>query len=270
LYEDLEYSRALKRAGQSLKQPHQDPAQLVILYRIQGLCLSALGRTEQALVSFRSLLSIDPSFRLSQDVSPKLAAPFYQAVAMSREQEGILLTHTAPEAGTELAGLLFKAKLESDPLKMVKKIRFRFRTSADPKEKQMVAKVKGPRVVAMKLPARLEARQIKYYFEALNRYGAVLYRLGSSSQPMNLEAKPKMPEPRAVLAAGVSRAPESPPQAVRIPPRRHDSDEQESWYQTWWFWSAVGLAAAGLTTAVVLAADTGDSGQPVDYGVRVR
>ena len=37
------------------------------------------------------LLAIDPAFRLSEDISPKLAAPFYQAVAMLRTQKPLVL-----------------------------------------------------------------------------------------------------------------------------------------------------------------------------------
>lgn len=270
LYRALEYTKALQAAQAALKLPIQEPAELVSIYRIQGLCQSALGKHERALESFRELLSIDPSFRMSPDVSPKLAAPFFQALAMSREQAGIRLSHPSPEAGASLGGLILRATLESDPFALVKTIRLRFRPDAEAREKQMVARVEDLKTVAMKLPADLQARKLSYYFEAVNQHGAVLHRLGSRSQPRILEAKPLRvaapvpvrPQPERVVAATA--------QVAVHQPDRDETRSPAAWYQTWWFWSAVGAAVAGVTTAAILASGSGDGNQPVDYGVRIR
>jgi len=270
LYRALEYAQALQAAQAALKLPIQEPAELVSIYRIQGLCQSALGKHEQALESFRQLLSIDPSFRLSPDMSPKLAAPFFQALAMSREQEGIQLSHTAPEVGASLGGLILKATLESDPFALVKTIRLRFRLDGESREKQMVARMGELKTVAMKLPDDLQARQLSYYFEAVNQHGAVLHRLGSRSQPRVLQAKPLQVAAPVLAKPQPERVVDDTAKAVAHQPDRDDSRSPTPWYQTWWFWSAVGATVAGVTTAAILASGSGDGSQPVDYGVRIR
>ena len=93
LFEDMEYAKAHKAAERVLASALSGPAELVAAYRIQGLCLSMAGKTAEALLAFRRLLSIDPGFELSQNLSPKLTAPFYQAVAMSKNFKPIALAH---------------------------------------------------------------------------------------------------------------------------------------------------------------------------------
>lgn len=285
LFGKMRYVKALKVADLALEDPKNGPLDLVAVYRIKGLCQSALGKTKKALDTFRKLLAIDPSFRLSREISPKLAAPFYQAVAMVQGSDHIALAHEPPEPPASLQGLHLNAKLQANPFGMVKTIRFRFRLDTGEKERMIVTKIGGPNALEAKilLPAGLKADKIMYFFEAANEFEGTLARAGSYNKPFRLEAKPapkppvapapavvvkKKPLPKIVLPV------KTPEPIVPPPPKRPDvKDDKENgqaaaWYQTWWFWTAVGAVVAGAATGIVLATTGGEVGGGV-YKIRV-
>lgn len=269
LLDIMEYKKALKAADRVLKSPDSGPHELVAAYRIKGLSLSALGKATRSLAAFRKLLAIDPNFRLSDDLSPKVAAPFYQAVAMLRTQKALVLKHHPPSPPAALAGSTLKISLKSDPLRMVKAIELRFSTNLDDKERKMVARIKRPKTVAMKLPAGFTAGEIQYYFRATNRYGGTLAYVGTKQKPFVLEAEKVEPPQRVVL----SPEPELVPPPEPIPPVASLSQEEEEpaapWYKTWWFWTAAGVATAMIVGGVILAADSGVAVGSADYGIRI-
>ena len=266
LLDIMEYKKALKAADRVLKSPDSGPYELVAAYRIKGLSLSALGKANRSLTAFRKLLAIDPSFRLSEDLSPKLAAPFYQAVAMQRTQKPLVLEHNPPPPPAALAGSTLKITLKFNPLQMVKAIELRFSSDLDDKERKMVASIKKPKTVAMKLPAGLLAGEIRYYFKVTNRYGGTLAYIGTKQKPFVLAVEAVEPPPRVVLAPLPPPEPASP--AVE-PPSQKEAGPAAPWYKTWWFWTAAGVATAMIVGGVVLAADSGVEIGPADYGIRI-
>jgi hypothetical protein len=279
LFQDMEYDRARKIARSVLSSPGASPEVLVTAYRIQGLCLSAMGKPGKAVRAFRRLLAIEPEFRISPDISPKLAAPFFQAVAMSRGDKGILLRHNPPEPKMVLGGLLLKVRLAADPLRMIRTVRMRFLTDQDKKERRMTAAVRKPGLLGMRLPKGLKAREIHYFFEALNEHGGVVKRLGGKKKPFKLrvQLKPGSTPEALVLAPFEEEPPPPPPPVVTdlakatapVTPPPEDDDGATPWYETWWFWTAVGVVAVGATTGAILATQAGDESGPVDYGIRV-
>jgi tetratricopeptide (TPR) repeat protein len=272
LLDMMEYKRALKAVERVFKSPESGPYELVAAYRIKGLSLSALGKVNRSLAAFRKLLAIDPSFRLSADISPKLAAPFYQAVAMQSSHKGLLLEHLPPRPEGALAGLNLAVTLKSDPLHMVRTIELRFSTDLDEKERKMVARIKKAKTVLMKLPAGFVAGEVRYYFKATNRHGATLAFVGTRQEPFVLaEVRVEAPA-RVVLAPPPETIPEPVPPLEPIPPEESSDQadgEAPPWYRTWWFWTAAGVATAMIVGVVVLAADSGVTLGPADYGVRI-
>lgn len=262
LFEEMEYAAAEEAASRALGSPDAEPGDLVQAYRIQGLCLSALGRNEAALEAFRRLLAIDSSFRLSADISPKLSAPFYRAVAMTRGQKPILLLHERPSPVDKLGGLVLRVSLKSNPFAMVSKVRMRFVTPGEKTEKQMTAEVKGPATLGMRLPRDLQARAVRYYFEAVNRHGGVLARQGSRDAPLELRIR-LAPPPVTVAPPPGSRTAQKSEVALE------QRDDSTPWYKSWWFWTTVSVVIVGSTTGAILAAESGGSSGPVDYGIRV-
>jgi hypothetical protein len=261
----MEYKKALKAADRVLMSPDSGPHELVAAYRIKGLSLSALGKANRSLLAFRKLLAIDPTFRLSDDLSPKMAAPFYQAVAMLRTQKGLKFEHRPPLPPAALAGSTLKISLKSDPLRMVKAIELRFSTDLDRKERKMVARIKKPKTVAMKLPAGLTAGEIRYYFKATSKHGATLAYVGTKQKPFVLAIEEVEAPARMVVAEVPPPEPPSPVESLT----QKKEEPVAPWYKTWWFWTAAGVATAMVVGGVVLAADSGVEVGPADYGIRI-
>ncbi len=273
LLDDMQYKKARRLAARVLASDKSGPDELVAAYRIRGLCLSALGKTGQALADFRRLLSIRPAFRLSDEISPKLSAPFYQAVAINKNLAPLSLRHVAPAAREALSGLSLPVEFVN-PLGMIKSIRLRYRTDLEPGKKEIVIPVKKSATIRPRLPKKLKARRVSYYFEALNRTGGVLARAGSEKKPFEIRATVKATTPR--IAVKTEPVPKPPPKLVTEPlpkplPRQDTDKDVTPWYQSWWFWTAVGVVAAGATTGAVLGGrSSGPGNGPVDYGIRFK
>ena len=265
----LEYRRATRMAQLVVRSSRSSPEDMIEAYRIQGLSLAARGKRKQAARAFRKLLALDPDFRLSDDVSPKLRPPFHQAIGAAERQKPIRLVHKVPDPPESLEGLELSVTLTGNPMRMVRAIKVRYHLG-DEQEEEMVFEVSKPRSVAMVLPMQLDTDQVSYYFVAVNRHGAELVRAGSREQPFMLTtALPPAETPKLVV---LEAAPEPPPPAEVLPvwarPKQPESEESTPWYNTWWFWTTVGVVvAAGATTGVVLGLQ--GNGGPYRYEIIV-
>jgi hypothetical protein len=228
-----------------------------------------MEKTEESVQAFRHLLAIDPSFKLPQNFSPKIAAPFYQAVALSQNMEAIGLFHEFTKAVESLRGLSLRVTLKSDPLDMVKAIRLRYRISEGGAERRIATSVSGPSEVSIDLPSEVTAKEIYYYFEAINKTGAVLARTGGHKHSFHLRARAKAKTTTAVVYPGErgawygegSEAGPVTESAMSVDP-----------YTTWGhvsFWSGVGFTAfGGLSMALSMMA--ADEYEPGDRDARDR
>lgn len=263
----MQYQKALAQVELILRAVESGPEDLAAAYRIQGLSLAALNRSKEAVEAFRYLLAIEPDFRLPKSVSPKLRTPFYQAVGMVENQKPIRISHKPPQAGEKLGGLKLRARLLSDPLRMVKGIRFRY-LGPSGETKDLSVLVEGPKVVSFKLPDDFGQQEFSYWVEAFGEHGGVLARAASAGQPFVVRAVPK-PVPEASPVA-VVRLAEPPPADPAVASASQDSAEPTRWYQSWWFWTAVGVVAAGAITAGVLVGTSGDDPDPLHWDIQVR
>ncbi|HUU01926.1 MAG TPA: hypothetical protein VM425_10820 [Myxococcota bacterium] len=258
-FEQLDFDGALAAAGQALQSATDSPAELVEAYRIRGLCLSAMGRGDDSLLAFRALLSIDPNFKISADTSPKLAAPFYQALAISRELKPISLAPLATKTDVQPLPRV-RVKIEADPLRLVKGLRLCFKIGSGDWQKSEPLQVHEPGEFSLPLPSTAAEGKIAYYFEALTAQGGVLARAGDKKSPLGAGAAP--------LAAVVP--PEQVTGTTEDQPLGHEEDQSApAWYRTWWFWTAVGVVVAGTAVGVGVGVSGGSSNDPVDYNVSV-
>jgi tetratricopeptide (TPR) repeat protein len=253
LFKQMNYRGALKIAQRALKSSESEPQDLVSAYRIQGLCLSALGKGSKAVHSFKKLLAIDPSFRLSRDISPKLTPPFKKALRLVGNLDPISLIHQEPDSPESLAGLELKVTIQSDPFSMIASVRLQYRVG-EVWRQMKVASVKAPATASMTLPADLEGSEIVYYFEVQNRHGGILARAGSQAEPFRIETRashplmavePPPPDP-------LMTATDPTPAGSSAEPGEEKEDGGTPWYKSWWFWTVVGVAVAGAATATVL------------------
>lgn len=286
-FENLEYATALRLADQVLSSSASGPADLARAYRLKGLCLSGTGKLDAAQEAFESLLSIEPGAEMSADLSPKLTAPFYQALARARTGKPIRLSHQPPPAAEALSGTSLRVRLESDPKRLVRRLRLVFESDLEPNEQRLEASVAGPGEVTVNLPAKLRAREVRYRFEALTAAGGVLAVAQDNGAPFRLRVglpgdatTAAAPEPSAggnavkVASAALDLPPpksgQPPPAAPARSPQPRDADERSGpWYQTWWFWTAVGVVVAGTAAGVAVGVSSSGGSGPVDYGIRI-
>jgi hypothetical protein len=76
-YDALRFREAIETCKAAI--PGAPPEQLTGLYRFLGLSLATVGDDPVAFQAFVSLLALDPTEKLSETLSPKLAAPFQAA-----------------------------------------------------------------------------------------------------------------------------------------------------------------------------------------------
>ena len=257
--EDLDFPGALEASERVLSSPQAGPAELVDAYRIKGLSLSAMDSKKDSLDAFMKLLSIDPDFKISADISPKLSAPFQHALVKSRDFIPISLVHSpgGPRKDPQLKEL--SVNLASDPHSLVKQLRACYRKGAGPWSRTPPVEVSEPGSFSLPLPAGTSSKDMQYYFEALTAAGGVLARAGNRDDPFG--EKP----------AEVAKAPD--PDSLEIPPAALEDEHRESqpkWYQTWWFWTAVGAVVVGASVGIVAGVSSGGNGSgPKDYVINV-
>lgn len=268
LFDQMQYNLALVSAVQILEDPNNDPAQLVEAYSLQGLCLAALDRSEEATMAFRRVLAINPDFQLSRDTSPKLSPPFSKALAT--EQKPISLMHTPPEVLYTLSKAGLWVVLQSDSLDMVSAIRLIFWEEGS-KDRVSEVGLIGPGKVTLKLLLEPKDGRVLYYFEAINRFGGVLSRLGNKKEPFEVRVEVGQPP---VLLSQVSGG--VPPLTLVSGQPYSDTNKEvpgRPFYKTWWFWTAVGVAVVGgIATgiAVPLAGKHGSGDAYNSYAIGVK
>jgi hypothetical protein len=266
LFKQMNYRGALKVAQKMVRSAESEPEDLVSAYRIQGLCYAALGRDSRAVQSFKRLLAIDPSFRLSRNISPKLTPPFKKALRLVGDLDPISLVHQEPDLPKTLGGLELKVTIQSDPFSMIANVRLQYRVDEAWRQMQ-VASVKAPATATMTLPEDLEGSEIAYYFEAQNRHGGILARAGSEAEPFKIETG----VPRSLVTVETPPPVPDPMKAATDPtaggPATKPEDDRDNggtpWYKAWWFWTVVGVAVAGAATATVLVVQ--ETGGPDEF-----
>ncbi len=254
LFDEMEYQAAHDAAGLALQQAEAGPAELAEAYRLQGLSLSALEQADESLAAFRAMLSIAPDTQLPTDISPKLAAPFYQAVAMAQEVAPIALS-LAGEGPRAQPGAL-QVLLKSDPFGLVRGVRLVSRVGAGPWQRGGAEDLAARGQAELALPPADPVSVREYYLEALTATGGVLARLGSPEDPFRQAAARPVVAP--VAEEDPLGDPVEPPRAVATP-----------WYETWWFWTAVGVVVAGTAVGLGVGLGVDGSAEAVDYRIRI-
>jgi hypothetical protein len=209
LMKRMKFDQAMALVDGVLQNSHSQPEDLVGAYWIHGLCHSARGQLGQAILAFRKLLSIQPDFVMS-GVSPKQAAPFYQAVAEAREkgQQPIRLSHKPPSsaAAKDPGPLTLLVNLEADPFRLVGTIRLKLR-SGDAPPLNVESPADGPGQVIVQVPTNLRNRELDYWLEARTRHGGLVTSAGGPHSPFRLKpiqvgVAQAGPEPRSESGPG--------------------------------------------------------------------
>ncbi|HUU01372.1 MAG TPA: hypothetical protein VM425_08045 [Myxococcota bacterium] len=240
-YAELDFEKALSLIQQAKQEEGNSRDQLLRIYHIDGLCQGALGHYDLALSAFLKLLALNPAFRLSADVSPRVRKPFEDLLKQDLPR---LEVRSIPPAGAwkgEPVGLTFE--VVADPAKMMRSIRIWYKTGKQQKYKSIRAplKDKGRHMVNLSAPSFTGTKgTLSWYALAEGEHFSELRQFGDVLHPAKLDIID-----RAEQEVATSRP----------------------WYKRWWVWTIVGgLAVAGATTAAVLATRPANGG-PFDFAV---
>lgn len=207
-YEQLEYEEALKILIQVHQVPGVSPMQRARAFLYMGVCFTALGNAENAVLSFMELLKIKPNFRLPPGISPSIRAMFKEALTRLKLPEEA--PPEQPGAGGQQGGqappeeipvqLKAKAPREvnagepievtidvKDPRKLVQRLIIRWRRVGGPDFSSIKVPFKpGDSRTSGRIPGATvgeEKGTLQYMVEAVGRGGMTLAHVGSMDAP---------------------------------------------------------------------------------------
>jgi len=235
----LDFEGALGLLEKALARPGNNPGDLVRIYSLRGLCLLSLGRDSQARRAFRAALSIDPSFRLAPDLSPRFQEPFRKVLDQGVEQISLDIELPREVAvGQPLEG---RARLLSDPERLARRLVLRFRRQDQRQYSSLRLQITAERPASIRFPTALlggaAGQAVEWYAELQDGHGGRLLGKADAAHPLRVE----IVEPQPVARAAPVPEPQPPPPSV-------------PWWRKWWIWAIAGgvAAAAGGTAAAIV------------------
>lgn len=210
LYEQLEYEAALKLLIAVQQVPTSTPMHRARSFLYMGVCFTALGNAENAVLSFVELLKIKPNFRLPPGISPSIQAMFKEALLRlklpevppppkpsSKEgpREAIPVVVLASGPRKVISGQPIDLKIEvTDPRRLVKQLRVHWRRIGGPDFSTIkVATSYGAKITLARIPGATigdKPGKLQYYVEALDKGGGSLAQSGSLDQPKMVRLEP--------------------------------------------------------------------------------
>ncbi|MEM7675527.1 MAG: hypothetical protein AAF449_05940 [Myxococcota bacterium] len=125
---------------------------------------------------------------------------------------------------------------------------------------QMQEKLRGEtRVFVAELPPQRVANDFEYFVEAFDTEGNGPARRGTPEVPLRVRL---VAAPPLSTVPPVAEVPSSSEPIITVTPTEVSPLEDDGLFGQWWFWTAIGLVAAGTAATVGLLVASGDA--PVD------
>ena len=245
-FSSLNFERALKLLEQAFSRPGNGAEELTRIYSLGALCLVSLGKMDEAKRSFEAVLSIDPSYRLGEDASPRFQKPFLEVL-----KKGVPPLDMEVSLPSELIfrkPVSVRVKLLADPAQISKKIVFYYKHKGQPKFSAVSIRSKVQENKSFYLPPGFwdnsGMQPLLWYAQLQDRFGGVLHTKGSATDPVQVKIIESHKNVSALSNSG---------QHATV-----SATDQSAWYEHWWVWAMVGTAAAiaaGSTAAIYLGSD---------------
>jgi len=299
----LDFEGALQKLEQARVVAGNSKSDLVRIFALKGLCLAPLGRDAEAEQSFRAVLSLDPSYRLDPDISPRYRAPFLKVLETNVPPLSVQVT--PPDRVTPGEALGIAAVVDSDPAKLVDHLLLHYRRiPASPYVTlRLELATTGTSTLAV-AAADWEPGgdgAVEFYAEAFDRHGARLLTKADAEHPLQIpfiapEQEPAA-EPSAVAAlqGNETAAAEVPAAGEEVIEARLEpgavspaktlpaaalpsaaaaeagQPTEQQWYEKWWVWTLIGGGAAALAaTAAIVAASVDSTPDSRNFSVDIR
>lgn len=244
----LDFEGALKILEQAFSQAGNGRQELIRIYSLGALCLVSLGREQEAKRSFEAVLSIDPSYRLDKDASPRFQKPFFEV--LKKKVPRLAINVSLPSPLIYKKPVSIEVSLLADPAQISKKLIFHYKHEGQKKFSSFSIMLKPKQTKSFYLPPGFwegfDQQSLLWYAQLKNRFGGTLLTKGSVDHPVVVDLVKPTPKPLSALEDISGR--KAPPEA-----------KESSWYEHWWVWAIVGGAAAaiagGSAAAVYLGSD---------------
>jgi hypothetical protein len=207
--DNLEYERAAARLTQARNAPDLDLAARFDLLELTGVVEASLDHPAPATQAFSELLTLQPDFQPRTAWSPKIRAPFHEAVGWIQENGHLELRALTPNA-TDGAVRVVGLEIFKDPLHLVHAVRLHL---LRPHASESTLEAKAPDLVRLDVPP---APEVAWWAEVLDKHLRPLALLGSAQNPVLTRRAAPAEAPAAAVAAGEAAEPSYRPLAYGL------------------------------------------------------
>jgi len=214
-YDRLEFDRAARSLRRAMEHSRNCREDLAEIYRLQAFVDAVHGERARCRRAFEILLALRPDYSMGADVPPKIRKCFEDALRISPSERDVRLVHRPPESVRPRNPVEIEVAVR-DPLRLVDRVQVWFRrrgvnvfTVVTTRSRDRVL----PRIPALAVPEEDDAYAIEYFIRAVDRFEGTLFEVAGPDRPL----------------------------VVRV----EAAASQRPLYARWWFWTAIGVAAAG-------------------------
>lgn len=233
LVDDLQYAEARAALDAAVKRQGNDRETVLRIYELQGIVYGTLNDPAKAGKAFQSLLILDPARKLSGDYPPRVMTPFYEARGRASDLGRLEVKALPAAVGNMRVGQL-AVEIVSDPLKMVKKVKFHLK-----QDNGAWTELAGD-LAGKTASVSLDAARVEWWADAIGDRDAVLAQVGSEAQPKVDTAT--APVATAKTDTPVAAEPLTPPPPATEPAVTRREGPGMSGTRV----AGIGLAAAGV------------------------
>jgi len=253
LYDDLEYDAVVPLARQLIELRDASPAMLEKTYLMLGSSLAVIGEASDAEAPFRLLLRLRPDFEMPPDTTPKILAVF----RLVQTEERRIAEQVRQHDRDELLGTLRLAGGPQGELRGGQPIDFAYR-------------LRDPRGVVSAVSVQYRRRNAAA-FSALALqlgpdnlwHGEIPGEWSNNEDGMELEFYASTADDKGEELISLPK--NAAPVRVGVEPGVAGGDALQ---KQWWFWTIVGVVAAGAAVGGYFIYDSATS-LPGDHVVRV-
>jgi hypothetical protein len=209
-YDGLKFAEAAKALDAAWKVPDNDRASVLKILELSAITHANLQHAAKAEESFRLLFALQPDFKLSREMGPRVMTSLYQAKSWVTEHGHVELSALPVELdGSEVKSVGVQL---SDAPKLVQNLRLHVRDAGG-------WRVEKAPSSAGKLSATVRGTEVHYWAEGIGERGAQLVLLGSEDAPIIARVEPPAPPPDTPrVESKPELEPDSAPPAVTAQP----------------------------------------------------
>ncbi|MCS6797290.1 MAG: hypothetical protein NZ898_01955 [Myxococcota bacterium] len=241
-YQQVDYESVVQHAAAALAAGGRSPAETARIYQLLGLSAAALDEPERAREAFLRMLALTPDVPVDRSLAPQLRSPWLEARgwwAARTDRLGVRVSWARARRAIRIDLV--------DPLAMAASVRIRWRGGPDGALNEERFEVGGALYVPVGDAGRSEP--IEVIVEVLDEHGNRLFELGSEDAPEVVPGTGPMAGANAATEAlGVGEQ----------QPRSDDGRSHGTMFSSPVFWIGIGVAALGLSAALVWATSTSD------------